>query len=151
MRKPRAYSGRRAFSLVETIVAAMLLSGGVVAISAISTNSFRGVKLNRENELAWDLLDKQLTMIDFMGIDAFVESGETTGLFEGEGGQDPTHYWDVQITPQEIDYLYTVNIVVGWSEGKRLREISLTTMFNGQGLTEQLEMEAESTGQTQGQ
>ena len=149
MRRSKAYSGRRAFSLIETIVAAVLLSGGVVAISAISTKSFRGVKLNRENELAWDLLDKQLTLIDFMGIDAFVESGETTGLFEGEGGQDPTHYWDVQVTPLEIDYLYTVNIIVGWGEGSRLREISLTTMFNGQGLTVQIE--AESTEQTQGQ
>ena len=127
----------------------MLLSGGVVAVSAISTKSFQGVKLNRENELAWDLLDKQLTLIDFMGIDAFVESGETTGMFEGEGGQDPTHYWDVQVSPLEIDYLYTVNIVVGWGAGKRLREVSLTTMFNGQGLTEQTE--AESTQQTQGQ
>ncbi len=145
----KAYSGRRAFSLIETIVAAVLLSGGVVAISAISTQSFRGVKLNRENELAWDLLDKQLTLIDFMGIDAFVESGETTGLFEGEGGQEPTHYWDVQVSPLEIDYLYTVNIIVGWGEGSRLREISLTTMFNGQGLTVQIE--AESNVQTQGQ
>ncbi len=144
-----AYSGRRAFSLVETIVAAVLLSGGVVAISAISTNSFRGVKLNRENELAWDLLDKQLTLIDFMGIDAFIESGETTGLFEDEGQENPTHYWDVELTEMENDYLYSVNIIVGWDEGSRPRTVSLTTMFNGQGLTE--EMEAESTGQTQGQ
>ena len=148
MRKSRGYSGKRAFSLVETIVAAALLSGGVVAISAISTNSFRGVKLNRENELAWDLLDKQLTMIDFMGIDAFIESGETTGLFEGEGGEDPTHYWDVEVTEMENDYLYSVSIFVGWGEGSRLRKVSLTTMFNGQGLME--DMEAESTEQTQG-
>jgi Tfp pilus assembly protein PilV len=149
LRRSTAYSGRRAFSLVETIVAAVLLSGGVVAVSAISTNSFRGVKLNRENELAWDLLDKQLTLIDFMGIDAFVDSGQTTGLFEGEGGQDPTHYWDVQVSHMDMDYLYSVNIIVGWGAGSRLREISLTTMFNGQGLTEQTE--AGSNEQTQGQ
>ncbi|MEE9366528.1 MAG: hypothetical protein V3W44_07575 [Dehalococcoidales bacterium] len=149
MRMSTAYSGRKAFSLVETIIAAVLLSSGVVAICAISTNSFRGVKINRENELAWDLLDKQLTLIDYMGIDAFVESGETTGLFEGEGGEEPTHYWDVEVTPIDIDYLYSVNIIVGWSGGSRLREISLTTMFNGQGLTEQIE--AESNEQTQGQ
>ncbi len=144
-----AYSGRKGFSLVETIIAAVLLSSGVVTICAISTNSFRGVKMNRQSELAWDLLDKQLTLIDYMGIDAFVESGETTGLFEGEGGEEPTHYWDVEVTPIDIDYLYSVNIIVGWSGGSRLREISLTTMFNGQGLTEQIE--AESNEQTQGQ
>ncbi len=149
MRMSTAYSGRRAFSLVETIVAAVLLSSGVVAICSISTKSFRGVKMNRESELAWDMLDKQLTLIDYMGIDAFVESGETTGLFEGEGGEEPTHYWDVEVTPVDIDYLYSVNIIVGWSGGSRLHEISLTTMFNGQGLTEQLE--AESSEQTQGQ
>ncbi len=149
MRMSTAYSGRKGFSLVETIIAAVLLSSGVVTICAISTNSFRGVKMNRQSELAWDLLDKQLTLIDYMGIDAFVESGETTGMFEGEGGQDPTHYWDVEVTTIDIDYLYSVNIIVGWSGSSRLREISLTTMFNGQGLTEQIE--AESNGQTQGQ
>ncbi len=149
MRRSTAYSGRKGFSLVETIVAALLLSSGVVTICAISTKSFRGVKMNRQSELAWDLLDKQLTLIDYMGIDAFVESGETTGLFEGEGGEEPTHYWDVEVTPIDIDYLYSVNIIVGWSGGSRLREISLTTMFNGQGLTEQIE--AESNEQTQGQ
>ena len=142
MTRSTAYSGRKGFSLVETIIAAVLLSSGVVAICAISTNSFRGVKMNRQSELAWDLLDKQLTLIDYMGIDAFVESGETTGMFEGEGGQDPTHYWDVEVTPVDIDYLYSVNIIVGWSGGSRLREISLTTMFNGQGLTEQIETES---------
>jgi hypothetical protein len=142
MRRSTAYSGRKGFSLVETIVAALLLSSGVVTICAISTKSFRGVKMNRQSELAWDLLDKQLTLIDYMGIDAFVESGETTGMFEGEGGQEPTHYWDVEVTPIDIDYLYSVNIIVGWSGGSRLREISLTTMFNGQGLTEQIEAES---------
>jgi len=149
MRRSATYSGKKGFSLVETIVAAVLLSSGVVAICSISTKSFQGVKLNRENELAWDLLDKQLTLIDYMGIDAFVESGETTGLFEGEGGEEPTHYWDVEVTPVDIDCLYSVNIIVGWSGGSRLHEISLTTMFNGQGLTEQIE--AESSEQTQGQ
>jgi len=149
MRRSTAYSGRKGFSLVETIVAAVLLSSGVVTICAISTKSFQGVKINRENELAWDLLDKQLTMIDYMGIDAFVESGETTGLFDSEDGEEPTHYWDVEVTPVDIDYLYSVNIIVGWGGGSRLHEISLTTMLNGQGLTEQIE--AESSEQTQGQ
>lgn len=149
MRMSTAYSGRKGFSLVETIIAAVLLSSGVVAICAISTKSFRGVKMNRQSELAWDLLDKQLTLIDYMGIDAFVESGETTGMFDGEGGQEPTHYWEVQVTALDIDYLYSVNIIVGWGAGSRPRKISLTTMFNGQGLTEQIE--AESNEQTQGQ
>lgn len=149
MRRSTAYSGRKGFSLVETIVAAVLLSSGVVAICSISTKSFQGVKMNRENELAWDLLDKQLTMIDYMGIDAFVELGETTGLFDSEDGEEPTHYWDVEVTPVDFDYLYSVNIIVGWGGGSRLHEISLTTMFNGQGLTEQIE--AESSEQTQGQ
>jgi len=134
------YSGRKAFSLVETIVAAVLLGSGVVAVCAISTKSFRGVKLNRENELAWDLLDKQLTLIDYMGIDAFIQSGETSGIFESEDGQDPTHYWEVQVAPLEIDNLYSVNIVVGWGQGSRLRQISLTTMFNGQGGIEEMEV-----------
>ncbi len=141
-----AHSNRKAFSLVETMVAAVILSAAVIAISAISTRSLRGVKLNREYELAWDLLDRQLTMIDYMGIETFIEMGETSGVFTEESGGDG-YFWQVETTLQETDYLYAVDIIVGWSSGTRPRMVSLTTMLNGQGTLE----EAEGQGQTEGQ
>lgn len=142
-----AHSNRKAFSLVETIVAAVILSGAVMAISAISTKSLRGIKLNREYELAWDLLDRQLTMIDYMGIETFIELGETSGEFTEEDGGDG-YFWQVQTSLEEADYLYAVAIVVGWNSGTRPRQVSLITMFNGQGLLEETEGQEQTQGQS---
>lgn len=148
MRMSDVHLHRRAFSLIETIVAAVILSGAVLAISAISTKNIRGIKLNREYELAWDLLDRQLTMIDYMGIETFLEMGETSGVFTEEVGGDG-FFWQVQTAEEEADYLYIVDIVVGWNSGMKLRQVSLRTMLNGQGMLE--ETEGQEEGQTQGQ
>lgn len=136
MTKHTAHPNRRAFSLVETIVAAVLLSGSVMAICAISTNSFRGVQLNRQYELAWDLLDRQLTLIDYMGVEEFVQFGQMSGTFNAVGSDETPHVWQVEITPQLEDYLYQIDIVVAWQDGGRLRKISLTTMLDGKGVVE---------------
>lgn len=148
MRVSNAHSHRKAFSLVETIVAAVILSGAVMSISAISTKSLRGIKLNREYELAWNLLDRQLTMIDYMGIETFIELGETSGEFTEEDGGDG-YFWQVQTSLEENDYLYAVAIVVGWNSGSKPYQVSLITMLNGQGLLE--ETEGQQQEQTQGQ
>ena len=147
MRMSYAHSHRKAFSLVETIVAAVILSGAVMAISAISTKSLRGIKLNREYELAWDLLDRQLTMIDYMGIETFIELGETSGEFTEEDGGDG-YFWQVQTSLEEADYLYAVAIVVGWNSGTRPRQVSLITMLNGQGTLEETEGQEQTQGQS---
>jgi len=120
----------RGFSLVEVIVASMILSGGVVAICSVSTRSFLGVKLNRDYEHAWDLLDRQLTMIDYMGVDEFLESGETSGICEGDN-PDAVHYWQAAVIEDEIPGLYTVDIVVSWQDGPRLRQVTARTMLTG--------------------
>ena len=44
---------RSAFSLIEMLVAAMLLSISVLAVSAVSSRSLISVKANREYEKAW--------------------------------------------------------------------------------------------------
>ena len=147
MRMSYAHSNRKAFSLVETIVAAVILSGAVMSISAISTKSLRGIKLNREYELAWDLLDRQLTMIDYMGIETFIELGETSGEFTEEVGGDG-YFWQVQTSLEENDYLYAVAIVVGWNSGSKPYQVSLITMFNGQGLLEETEGQEQTQGQS---
>ncbi len=67
--------------LALLLSAAVLLSGAVVALCAISNKSLSGVKLNRENEVAWQLLDRQLTLIDYIGVDQFIEAGQLEGRF----------------------------------------------------------------------
>ena len=126
---------RKAFSLIEMIAAAVLLSSAVVVLCAISTKSINAVKANRETELGWDILDKQLVLIDYMGIDDFIEQGETSGQFGDEESSGPVYYWGVEIVQGEADNLYNVNMTVSWGPEKRMRSVSASTVFNGNGIS----------------
>ena len=124
---------RRGFSLIEMIAAAVLLSGGVVAICAVSTQSIRAIRANRKYELAWEILDRQLTLIDYMGIDEFIELGETQGQFGTEAASGPVYYWQVQITEGQADNLYRVDMTVSWGTENHSNSVSAATVFNGTG------------------
>ncbi|UCG48802.1 MAG: hypothetical protein JSU94_03290, partial [Phycisphaerales bacterium] len=62
----------KGFNLVETIVSSVILSGAVLAVGAIGTRSMVETRLNRQYETAAALIDKQLALIDYMGIDEFI-------------------------------------------------------------------------------
>ncbi len=119
---------RKGFTLVEIVVASIILSGSVLALGAVSTRCLIGTRLNRQYETAVALADKQLRMIDYMGVEVFNESGQTQGRFEEF---EPGYDWEVFTEYREIDNLYFVNITVSWVERNRPRSISIDTMLNG--------------------
>lgn len=129
----------KAFSLVEVIVASIILSTAVVALCAVGNKSMIGVKRNREYEQAWELMDKQLTMISSAGIDQFIEADRFEGQVGKEDGQGSTHYWTAQVQQGEADYIYEVTLTISWGPENRSRNISVATRFNGQGLLEETE------------
>jgi len=118
------------FSLVEVVVSAVILSGAVLAICGISTRSFAGVRLNRDYEHAWDLLDRQLALIDYTGIDQFLEADEMAGVFEEEYGGEAVHYWQATVMEAEPAGLYIVEVGVSWRDGAQQRMVSARTMLN---------------------
>lgn len=136
---------RRGFSLIEMIVAAALLSGAVVTLCAISNKSLIGVKLNRENEVAWQLLDRQLTLIDYIGVEQFIEAGQLEGRFGDEEDSQTVYRWSSDMTEGEADNIYWVDMVVYWTAGIRGGRVSASTVFNGTG---GLELSSESEEST---
>ena len=128
MRTKKIKSG---FTLVETILASVILCGAVLALGAISTRSLTGTRLNRQYEVAAALADKQLTLIDYMGVENFIESGQTEGEFEQFG---PGFYWEVVTESGDIDNLYMVNITVNWVERNRSHSVSVDTKLSGTGM-----------------
>ena len=124
---------RKGFSLIETMAAALILSGGVVTLCALSTRSLTAVKANREKESAWEVLDRQLTMIDYIGIEEFIELGQMQGQIGSEEGGGEVYYWEVETEEGVYDYLYNVDIFVSWGPGGRSGRISAATALNGQG------------------
>lgn len=119
----------KGFNLVETLVAGAILSGTVLTVGAISTRALTGTKLNRQYETAASLIDKQLSLIDYMGIDQFVELGETEGVFEDF---EPGYQWQATTEYQGVDSLYLVTLTVTWVDRNRPYSLSAQTMFDGE-------------------
>lgn len=119
---------RSGFSLVETLIAGMILSGAVLTLGAISTNALTDTRLNRHYETAVMLADRHLTDIDYMGIDAFIQSGQTEGVYEE---YEPGYQWQISTEYRGTDDLYLVSITLRWAEGKRAHSITVQTMLNG--------------------
>jgi hypothetical protein len=78
--------------------------------------------------MALSLIDKQLSLIDYVGIDEFVELGQMEGVFEEI---EPEYYWEVATEYQDIDSLYLVTITVSWVDGNRPYSLSVDTMLDG--------------------
>jgi len=124
----RVKINKKGFSLIETLVASAILSGAVLTVGAISTSSLSGTRLNRQYEVAALLIDKQLSLIDYVGIDEFVEIGQMEGDFEEI---EPGYHWEVVTEYQDIDSLYLVTITVSWINHKRPYSLSVDTMLDG--------------------
>jgi hypothetical protein len=120
------------FNLVEAMVASVILSGAVLTLGAISSNAVRDVSLNRHYEVAASVIERQFGLIDCVGIDQFIEEGQTEGVYEE---MEPGYHWHVETEYQGIDGLYLVTVTVSWLEGKRPRQLSAETMLNGTSMT----------------
>ena len=119
------------FNLVEALAATMILSSAVLTLGAIGTNALSGTRLHRHYETAASLIDRQLSIIDQVGISAFIEAGQTEGLIEEF---EPGYQWSVTTEYQGVDSLYLVSITMAWFEGSRPYRVVVQTMLNGTGV-----------------
>jgi len=127
------------FSLVETLVAGTILSGTVLTVLAASTMSIGATRLNRQYETAASLIERQLSLIDFIGIDDFVDAGQLEGVFEG---YEPIYHWQVETEYQQIDSVYLLRITATWVDRNHPHSLVVETMLNGQ--STYVEVEGES-------
>ena len=121
---------RRAYTLIEALVATLILAGGLTTISALNSRCLIRTRQNQQYDRAWQLLDRQLTLIDTMGIEQFLENRTTQGEIDDE---ETIYQWDVVVVREPIDQLYRVTLAIKWFKGKQWHTISATTCLNGQG------------------
>lgn len=129
----------KGFTLVEVIASSIILCGAVMIVGAIGTQALTGTHLNRRYEMAASLVDKQLSLIDYIGIDSIVEMGQSDGDYEESGY---TYNWKIDTEYQEIDSLYLVTLTVSWTDRNRPYSISVDTMLDGETLPEESSAEA---------
>jgi prepilin-type N-terminal cleavage/methylation domain-containing protein len=124
----------KGFTLIEVIASSVILCGAVMIVGAIGTQALTGTHLNRRYEMAASLADKQLSLIDYIGIDSIVEMGQAEGEYEDS---NYTYNWRIDTEYQEIDSLYLVTLTVSWIDRNRPYSISVDTMLNGETLSEE--------------
>lgn len=121
-------SNRNSFTLIETLAATLLLGLSVVVLAGISVNSLRTARSITMDEQAWDLADRQLTMVDFIGVRNYLLSGPARGTFEGEG---VAFGWTLDISETTLDFLYDVTVTVSWMQQQRHKQIEAQTRLSG--------------------
>jgi prepilin-type N-terminal cleavage/methylation domain-containing protein len=131
----------KGFTLVEVVASSIILCGAVMIVGAISTQALTGTHLNRRYEAAASLVDKQLSLIDYIGIDEIVEMGQSEGENDDSGY---VYNWKIDTEYQEIDSLYLVTLTVSWVDRNRPYSISVDTMLNGETMSQESSAE---TGQ----
>lgn len=124
----------KGFTLVEVVASSIILCGAVMIVGAIGTQALTGTHLNRRYEMAASIVDKQLSLIDYIGIDSIVEMGQSEGDLEDSGYE---YHWKIDTEYQEIDSLYLVKLTVSWTDRNRPYSISVDTMLNGLTLSEE--------------
>ena len=87
-----------------------------------------GTRLNRQYETAASIIEKQLSLLDYVGIEEFIELGRADGVVED---LEPGYHWEVTTEYQGIDSLYLVTITVTWLERNRPYSVSVQTRLNG--------------------
>lgn len=124
----------KGFTLVEVVASSIILCGAVMIVGAIGTQALTGTHLNRRYEMAASIVDKQLSLIDYIGIDEIVEMGQSEGENDDSGY---VYNWKIDTEYQEIDSLYLVTLTVSWVDRNRPYSISVDTMPNGLTLSEE--------------
>ncbi|MBN1973762.1 MAG: hypothetical protein JW787_09000 [Sedimentisphaerales bacterium] len=121
---------KKGFTLVETIVASTILCGSVLTITAVCSRALTNTRLNRQYETALSLADRQLSLIDYVGIDEFLELGEFEGEFD-KVDYEPLYTWDATAQYENIDDLYYITVTVSWTDNGRQYSVAVDTMLNG--------------------
>ena len=117
----------KGFIMIEVMLASFLLGLAVLALCHISSRATLQTLDNYHSQIALEVLDKQLSMIESMGVDDF----RLMGIVEGVNEDYETPYiWRVQLTDEGIGNLYRVVISVSWKGRHAIKSVSATTMFN---------------------
>ena len=117
--------GKKGFTLVEAITATVILSFSVVVLAGIATRGLQSSKAMSVYERAWDVADRQLTIIDYIGVGKYIVQGPMEGVYE-DG--EIKFSWKADVSQMEdSSFLYDVKMSLLWSFGRKNQSIVVQT------------------------
>ena len=115
---------KRAFSVVEALISAVVLTVAVVMIASIVTRSLISSARRIDYQTALDLARKQIAVIEHVGVNNLLGSN----LLNGEVESRSINYnWQVKINQSTLDALYEVEVRVDWKRASQVKHIILET------------------------
>ena len=119
---------RNGFTLVEVLVAGVILALSAVALGLTVSNCIHSLSLARDYQRAAELLDKTFTKIDLIGPARMFYEGPTQGVFN-----EPHHKfaWQAEIDSRLEGNLYQVTVRILWqTPSGKPRSIKAQTLLN---------------------
>ncbi len=120
---PRIFQSRRAFTLLEVMIALAILS--LVAVAFLRTQASNIHLLDESNQISSATLLAREKMAELETV-GFAEPGKNAG----SGGEAfPQFRWEQIVSPTEILSLRKALVRVLWMEGKQERALEFTAYF----------------------
>lgn len=118
---------RSGFTLVEVLVAAVLLGIGVTGLIYAATSSMRSGRRAHLNAAARDVACEQMAAVQTMGPAIYTLAGEMKG---SEDRGDTSFSWDIAITRLSAGELHDVVVTVEYQNGRDRGETTLETWLS---------------------
>ncbi len=141
---PRSRSARRAFTLVEMIVATLLLVIGVVAALTAFAGATAATGMAERLHTAALLGQQKLTEIELQPDS--LASGDQSGDFSE---QNPGYRWRQSVEPTDYPNLFKVTVTVQWGQANTPHERALTTYLRNDANAASSTSQTDPTGQAQ--
>ena len=110
---------RRGYSLVEALVAVVLLGVGVAAAISCLLSASRLSLTTQEYTAAYVLANERLSVLE--------SSRLQTGSSDGTVGEAyPGYRWSQSVEPADVEGLYRVRLVISWGEDRPRSESFVT-------------------------
>ena len=117
------------FTLVEVLVAGVILALSAGALGLTISNCMRSLTLARDYQQAAELLDKTFTKIDLIGPARILYEGPSEGLFEES--RHERFAWQAEIDSRLEGNLYEVTVRILWeTPSGKVRFIEAQTLLN---------------------
>lgn len=113
---------RAGFTLIEMVVATVLLALGVVGTLACISSATRSTSISSEYTTAALLAQQKISELE--AAPDQIQGGEQTGDF---GEEHPTYTWRQQVETGMVASLMRVTLVIEWRSGSRARQAQFAT------------------------
>lgn len=112
--------------MIEVLVAAGLLATATVTICALGAKSLSALRIHQEYEKAWDVLDRQMVLLDQIGVQSLISNPNLSGVINDQHSTMQWR-WQASLEPMDIEQLYSLTMTVEWVSENRVRRVQCDT------------------------